>query len=206
MKSEPLSAGEHLALLIFCLLCLALCFGYWFGGFIPAVLLGYGYVMMRINGDFAHVDVTVKYTKLYFNVLMRVSIAAAFLSFLWLLGMSFSESEQTSNGALDAMLVFVGVSILMVILQGCLLAVQHFYHAPLLRHKEWVETHGAFSRKSKKRKQRSTTQAEADISENAARKQYSVADELSKWANLRDEGVVSDADFERARSKLLQEQ
>jgi hypothetical protein len=32
---------------------------------------------------------------------------------------------------------------------------------------------------------------------------YSVADELSKWAKLRDEGVVSEEEFQDARSKIL---
>ena len=35
---------------------------------------------------------------------------------------------------------------------------------------------------------------------------YSVADELSKWAKLRDEGIVSDQEFQEARSKILQSQ
>ena len=35
---------------------------------------------------------------------------------------------------------------------------------------------------------------------------YSVADELSKWAKLKDEGVVSEQEFQEARNKILQSQ
>ena len=35
---------------------------------------------------------------------------------------------------------------------------------------------------------------------------YSVADELSKWAKLRDEGVISEQEFQEARNKILKSQ
>lgn len=34
-------------------------------------------------------------------------------------------------------------------------------------------------------------------------KQYSVADELIKWAKLKEDGYISDEDFKNARDKIL---
>ncbi len=34
-------------------------------------------------------------------------------------------------------------------------------------------------------------------------KQYSVADELTKWAKLKEDGHISDEEFDEARKKLL---
>ena len=42
-----------------------------------------------------------------------------------------------------------------------------------------------------------------DILQSQKLKQYSVADELVKWAKLKEDGHISDDEFDEARSKLL---
>ena len=78
---------------------------------------------------------------------------------------------------------------------------QLFLH-PLSKHARWVEKHGIFSNEE------FSTQGDGDAEEveiiqGEILKHYSVADELSKWAKLKEDGHVSDEEFDRAREKLL---
>jgi hypothetical protein len=69
-------------------------------------------------------------------------------------------------------------------------------------HSEWVEKNGIFSSKRKS----STSEPEpsdVDIIKGEKLKQYSVADELIKWAKLKEDGHISEDEFNKARAKLL---
>ena len=50
---------------------------------------------------------------------------------------------------------------------------------------------------------KSTTESEMDIIKGEKLKQYSVADEMMKWAKLKEEGHISEDEFNKARDKLL---
>jgi hypothetical protein len=205
MQSDPLDADEHLRLIAFLVICALVSWAaFFFGGFIPALLLAYGYVMMRTNSDFNHVDVTVKYAKLYFKILLGLSAAATALLFILALA---SAAEINSDLFADIGYVrwdFVLVPLLLfVIFYGCVAATEHWYYLPLKRHNEWVIAKGAFSRKPKDRDVRNRSATERSTSRDEKPKQFSVADELAKWAKLREDGLVSEKEFEEARSRLL---
>jgi hypothetical protein len=65
-----------------------------------------------------------------------------------------------------------------------------------------VVANGIFSNKSKTTPQASPKHG-IDILQSQKLKQYSVADELVKWAKLKEDGHISDDEFDEARSKLL---
>lgn len=72
---------------------------------------------------------------------------------------------------------------------------------PLSKHREWVEINGVFSTKPKSNLDNSGV--EFKIIKGEKLKQYSVADELIKWAKLKEDGHISDEEFNDARNKLL---
>lgn len=76
------------------------------------------------------------------------------------------------------------------------------FYSPMNRHREWVEVNGIFSTKPKSDKS-SVNQSEVDIIKGEKLKQYSVADELIKWAKLKEDGHISEEEFNEARIKLL---
>ena len=85
---------------------------------------------------------------------------------------------------------------------GIFFAVDHLFYSPLKRHSEWVAVNGIFSGKSKS-DIKSATESEVDIIQAEKLKQYSVADELMKWGKLKEEGHISEDEFNQAKAKLL---
>ena len=80
------------------------------------------------------------------------------------------------------------------------LILNRLFFLPLERHREWVAVNGIFSNTP-----RSTpAQSEVDIIRGERMKSFSVADELIKWAKLKEDGHISEQEYNDARKKLLQ--
>lgn len=207
-----LTASEQLGFLAFMILALiyGLVFVY-FGAFIPALLLIYGYFQMRSNKDFDHVRVTTKFAKLYLRLLILFAIlTTAFFAVLPFI------RETDVYPLLGVETIYRGIYgyefrwdlliaplVLALLLWGYIRAIRTLFFAPLERRQEWVKQNGVFSSKPKRAKVEAKTASDLDIIQSEKLKQFSVADELSKWAKLRDDGIVSEAEFEEARAKLL---
>lgn len=76
------------------------------------------------------------------------------------------------------------------------------FKAPLTAHAEWIEINGIFATKPKSGKE-ANPHSEVDIIKGEKLKQYSVADGLTKWAKLKENGRISEEEFNEARTKLL---
>jgi hypothetical protein len=83
-----------------------------------------------------------------------------------------------------------------------LVFVQVLFFNPLKSHSEWISVNGIFSSKPKSAMPISTG-AEVDIIKGEKLKKYSVADELIKWAKLKEDGHITEEEFDEARTKLL---
>jgi hypothetical protein len=174
MTHEPLSADEQLKLSIFIVICALVSWALlYIGGFIPAILLVYGFIMMRKNKDFEHVEVTSKYAKLYFKILIyAVSVILALLVGVYILGwfswgteiyesalrgpmyeyfgVDLDDVDYSSSFPLRIALFVVLVPVFYILpLVGCIAAIHHFYLLPLRRHREWVVLNGVYSNEPK---------------------------------------------------------
>ncbi|MBA4060164.1 MAG: hypothetical protein C0470_07285 [Verminephrobacter sp.] len=69
-------------------------------------------------------------------------------------------------------------------------------------HQGWIVENGIFSSRSKVSLTPSAT-LDIDIIKGERLKNYSVADELLKWAKLKEDGHISEQEFNEARTKLL---
>ena len=176
MLKQPLDRNDHLKLLIFALLLvptLVLVVG-----IIPAVFLAFGLYLMKNNQDFSSVDTAVKVVKGY---LWLIAIGSLLLGIIFVVG-------GDSDGWLG---VLLGPSIAIAYLK----ATQMLFYDPLKNHREWVEVNGVFSTITKS--------ADIEIIKGEKLRQYSVADELLKWAKLKEDGHISEDEFNKARAKLL---
>lgn len=186
-----MSSGDQGKLLIFSLLMVpSLIFLF---GVIPAIFLGFGIYMMKKNQDFSSIDTAVKNFKGYaWLALIGCALSSAYWG-----NMYFSaEHGWYYDDEFFVSLMFTGIAF------AYLIVVQVLFYSPLNRHRKWVEVNGIFSTKPKSYSD-SANQSEVDIIKGEKLKQYSVADELIKWAKLKEDGHISEEEFNEARKKLL---
>lgn len=92
--------------------------------------------------------------------------------------------------SVDGQVIAIAVVLLLVLAT----ATQFLYTNALNGHVEWVERNGLGWWKPK---------ARPGIVKMENFRSYSVADELTKWSKLRDQGVISSEEFEAAKKNLL---
>ncbi len=150
---------------------------------------------MKKNQDFSSIDTAVQYFKGYtWLAIIGLSLASIY----W--GDKYLRLEEDLYGGYEKSfflsLIFTGISF------AYLIVVQVLFYSPLKNHKEWVAVNGIFSTKPKT-DTGGSNQSEVDIIKGEKLKQYSVADELTKWAKLKEDGHISKDEFNEARAKLL---
>ncbi len=201
MTNEPLNSGEQAKLLIFALLFIPSVF--LLVGIIPAIFLGFGLFMMKKNEDFSSVETAVNYFKGYVWLAL---IGCVLFALYW--GSDYSSCLRECNsstyycacgyeeGNLYVSIISAAIAFTYLIL------VQVLFLNPLKFHRDWVSVNGIFSSKPKSAMQPST-EGEINIIKGEKLKQYSVADELLKWAKLKEDGHITEEEFNEARKKLL---
>ena len=196
MIDEPLNSKEQIKVFMFILLMIptipALL------GILPTIFLVFGVFLLKKNGDFSGIENSTKIVIVYLWILILI---AAFLAGLGVLELTQSSTYQfpgdvTNNKRVFGPLIFAFFFFVYIIF------VKALYLSPLTSHKDWVVRNGILSRVA--RKDKNDMKRNADIFTDQKKMQsYSVADELSKWSKLRDEGVVSEQEFQDARNKIL---
>ena len=83
-----------------------------------------------------------------------------------------------------------------------LLLFRALFFSPLAKHSQWIERNPIFSSKTAE-PNNSKNEHKIDIIKGEKLKHYSVADELTKWAKLKEDGHISQEEFNEARNKLL---
>ncbi|WP_375185599.1 SHOCT domain-containing protein [Pseudoalteromonas sp.] len=93
------------------------------------------------------------------------------------------------------------VSIFMIIVVTIYLALfNRLFVKVTLKHEEWIEKEGLFLTNKKSQTPKPSS---AKIFKHNMLNSYSVADELLKWAKLKDDGVITNEEFESAKRKIL---
>ncbi len=189
MNNTPMTSNEQIKLLIFVMLLAPSIL--LFVGIIPALFLIFGVGMMRKNNDFSHIETSAKIYKYYVYLL---------LTGLILFGLYCATTLGASNSwdRLDqqfyASVALSGVAVFYIVVLNFL------FLNPLRRHSAWVEKNGIFSSKAKVVEDSN----DVDIIKGEKLRTFSVADELIKWAKLKDDGYITEQEFNDARKKLLQ--
>ncbi len=79
--------------------------------------------------------------------------------------------------------------------------VNEFLYKPIKLHRDWFVANGLFTNKPRNTSLIDTSSIEIVKRENL--KSYSVADELLKWPKLKEDGHITDYEFQKAKSKIL---
>lgn len=192
MTNEPLSSVEQSKIMFFVLAMLPAIF--FIVGIIPAIFLLFGILMMKKNSDFSHVETAVKNYKGYCYLAIFIAVACA-LYFATTLGASSRWDRKIEEFLASS--VLAGIAIIYILL------VNKLFFFPLVVHARWVEANGIFSNKSRSALGKGKA-VDIDIIKGEKMKSFSVADELIKWAKLKEDGHISEQEFQDARRKLLQ--
>ncbi|MEZ9042656.1 SHOCT domain-containing protein [Vibrio sp. 10N.247.311.47] len=189
MQNQPMTSNDQGKLLIFALLFAPSVV--FMVGIIPAIFLAFGIYMMKRNQNFSSIETAVKNFKGY---TFLVLIVCTLSSIYWGSKYFSEENSWYYDDEFFVSLIFSGIAF------AYLVAVQVLFYSPMNRHREWVESNGIFSTTTKPN---TNVQSEVDIIRGEKLKQYSVADELTKWAKLKEDGYISEEEFNEARAKLL---
>ena len=195
--NTPLNSNDLAKILIFTLLLLPpIGFGV---GVIPAIFLIFGIFMMKKTQEFSHIETSVRNFKIYMQIAIFIGIL---FSLYWgnqyfipnNTDGNFSYYYDSRNGEyLLISIVFSLIPTTYFILANVL------FLTPLSNHREWVEKNGFFKSTIKQ----NSEDKEVDIIKGEKLRSYSVADELTKWAQLKVDGHISQEEYEEARRKLL---
>ena len=191
MQNQPLTSGDQGKLLIFSLLLLpSLVFLF---GVIPAIFLAFGIYMMKKNQDFSSIDTAVKNFKGYtWLALIVCSLSSVYF------GNKYFTAEHSYDYKWEFSISLVSVAISF----AYLVVIQILFYTPLSKHSEWVSVNGIFSTKIKSVKI-DGGESKVKIIDGENLKKYSVANELIKWASLKEDGHISEVEFNDAKAKLL---
>ena len=188
MTNQPLSSSDQSKILIFSLLLApSVLFGV---GAIPALFLGFGIFMLKKHEDFSQIETAARNSKAYISLILIGCILAAvyFGSTYGDPDHYYSWGKWKDQDKFIASLIFAGIALTYIILTNIL------FLNPLVSHSEWVEKNGIFSSKSKSTISE-PKHSDLDIIKGEKLKQYSVADELTKWAKLNEDGHISESEF-----------
>lgn len=189
MKNQPLTSNDHAKLLFFGFLMVPAVL--LLVGIIPTIFLAFGVFMMKRSKSFSYIDTAVKYFKFYNYLVISILLLS---SFWWLFELLFSR--YGSSYYIEVALIFLFSALIPT---AYIIAARFLFHMPLENHAEWVENNGIFS--SEITSPHDSSKVSIIRGENL--KQYSVADELIKWAKLKDDGHITVEEFNDARKKLL---
>lgn len=190
MSNTPLTSTDHSKIVLFIIMMIPVT-GF-FVGILPSLFLIVGFVMLRRTKDFSYVDMAVRGASVY--IMIGLVICAGVVAWN---AVAWDKNRSYGNGFKEEMMiVFSVVGVLAFVYK---LALKKLLHEPLLAHKEWVELNGVFSSKPKNQ-----GSSEIDIIKGERLKSFSVADELIKWARLKEDGHISEQEFNDARKKLFQ--
>lgn len=162
-------------------------------GVIPALFLAFGIFMMKKNEDFSHVTTAARNFRGYFSLILTGCIIFAAYCATTL---NAKDSWRRLDDEFFTSLVIAGICV------AYLFFVKLLFINPLSDHSEWVEINGIFATKPKNTSG-AVALGEVDIIKGKNLKKYSVADELIKWAKLKEDGHISEEEFNEARKKLL---
>jgi hypothetical protein len=186
LVNKPLNSSEQGKILIFLLLLAPSIL--FIAGIIPVIFLLFGFYMMRKNQDFSSIETAVRYVKGYYCLF---SLGSLCLLLFWLL--------ENGYHRINAILGLIAL----IILPLCYLISVHFLLlSPLKKHSDWVSVNDIFSNQERVLLQNKLAPKMENIKDNRSQ-QHSVADELIKWVQLKEDGHISDSEFENEKEKLL---
>lgn len=162
-------------------------------GIIPALFLLFGIFMLRKTGDFGHIETAARNYQI-FCILVFLGVGS--IAGYWIIYYLESESWIGDQYLRYAALAAIGSLIPLIYI----FLMQGLFLAPMRGNKEWIARKvSVFLGRSS-----SGSAGGIDIIKGERLRSFSVADELIKWAKLKNDGHITESEFADVRRKLLQ--
>ncbi len=205
LLDAPLNGGDRIKIVSFFLL-LAVTLTV---GIIPILIALSGIYIMKKDKSFTPITNSKKYIKAYLIVL---AFGAAILT----TAVYYNEKEyiynyekydtseyKTYNKNIKAETAMVAVAGLILVPIPVALFIWLFnslYFRPLEEHRDWITQNGIFSDKKEGNENSTGIIGRDKLSS------FSIADEMLKWNDLLEKGLISKEEFDKAKQKLLNEE
>jgi len=205
-SDSPLTGGDRVKIISFFAF-LILPFA-WLGGSVLIILIAiFALYIMKKDQSFTPIINAKKYMKaylivvaLFFTVIISIAYYQDKTSY-WRMDdikdkTAYVQKIQMQTGMLAvAGLVAtpIAVSIFMFIFNS-------LFFRPLEEHKNWIIKNGVFSDEKDKKSNSTNIVGRDNLSS------FSVADEMLKWNDLLEKGLITQEEFEKAKAKLLNEE
>lgn len=177
----PLSGGERIKLIVYFIILLATSFPIGSGAITLVVSLVTLYVI-KTNKNFDSIGVSV----------MIIVITCLLVAFGWFYSANIVSEGYYKNSF--EIYLFSGFAISSLIL----IVLSRILFFPILeKHEEWIITNGLFADEPTQVKKQSIIIGRDNLST------FSIADEMLKWNELLEKGLITQEEFNEAKQKLL---
>lgn len=164
-------------------------------GIVPVLFLPFGALMFRKSGDFGHIETAARNYRIFCVLAFLGLVGVAGYFFLDYLGKDRESWE--GNYLLRDAAVCAACSLIPLFY---IAVMQVLFLKPMRANEDWlIQKVSAVDGRST-----SGNTGEIDIIKGERLRSFSVADELLKWAKLKEDGHISEQEFAEARRKLLE--
>lgn len=174
--NSPLSGGERIKLIVYFIILLATSFPIGSGA-IPLIVSLITLYIIKTNKNFDSVGTS------YMITVIACILAAA--------GWFFAASESRNFFEGNLFSIFSIGSLILIPLLNIL------FFSILEKHEEWIITNGLFADEPTQVKKQSVIIGRDNLST------FSIADEMLKWNELLEKGLITQEEFNEAKQKLL---
>lgn len=180
MKNQPLTSNNSSKLFIFFLL-MVFSLILFLAGLLPTLILIFGLIMMKRTGDFSNLIIAVQ----NFTWSIYITIIAIAIYIM------IEQSERVFAA-------FIIISIFAVPVY--IYSVKNLFLKPLMEHEEWVVENWPYRRKDKEGLKKDLL---FEMTDKSNFSQSTAADELTKWARLKEDGFINQNEYDEIRKKIL---
>ena len=163
-------------------------------GIIPVLFLLFGVLMLRKSGNFDHIETASRNYWIFCILAFFALLGIAGYFFLEYMG---EKPDYRSNSDLGEAIAVAVWSLIPLFYIGLMEAL---FLRPMRANRDWI----ADKFPGTSRGPSSSGAGEIDIIKGERLRSFSVADELLKWAKLKEDGHITEQEFSDARRKLLE--
>ena len=200
-SDSPLTGGDRVKIISFFAF-LILPFA-WLGGSILIILIAiFALYIMKKDQSFTPIINAKKYMKAYLIVVALFFTVIASIEYYRenVKDYSWDTREYIYNQNINVetgMVAVAGLVVTPIAVSFFMFIFNSLFFRPLEEHKNWIIKNGVFSDEKDKKLDSTNIVGRDNLSS------YSVADEMLKWNDLLEKGLITQEEFEKAKAKLL---
>ena len=201
-SDSPLTGGDRTKIIVFFAF-LILPFA-WFGGSVIIILIAlFGLYIMKKDKRFTPIINAKKYMKAYLIVLalgIATLVTAIYYNekaYDYDYTNGFEKIYNKNINVETAMVAGAGLIATPIVVGFFMFIFNSLFFRPLEEHQNWITKNGVFSDEKSSKNDSTNIVGRDNLSS------YSVADEMLKWNDLLEKGLITKEEFDKAKTKLM---